>query len=142
MLFGCCNQTAFFFQKNTAKKFSYKETIIYICNMKQIQIIWHREAREFLISLNEKVRDKIVYNARKATITIDKELFKKLDGDIWELRTIYGKQCYRFLAFWDKRNNQNTLVIVTHGFVKKTDKTPKDEIAKAENKRKLYFANN
>ena len=110
--------------------------------MKQIQIIWHREAREFLISLNEKVRDKIVYNARKATITIDKELFKKLDGDIWELRTIYGKQCYRFLAFWDKRNNQNTLVIVTHGFVKKTDKTPKDEIAKAENKRKLYFANN
>lgn len=32
-----------------------------------------------------------------------------------------------------------TLVIATHGIVKKTQKTPSKEIAKAEEIRKLYF---
>ena len=99
-------------------------------------------ATEFLKTSNEKVREKIIYNARKITITVDKEIFKKLNGEIWELRTIYERQCYRFLAFWDKRDNKNTLVIVTHGFVKKTSKTPKAEIEKAERMRKQYFAEN
>ncbi len=43
------------------------------------------------------------------------------------------------LAFWDTENE--TLVIVTHGFIKKKQKTPKKEIAKAEQIRKLYFQN-
>jgi phage-related protein len=107
-----------------------------------MKIQFNKEAIDFLKTLNEKVREKILYNARKITITVDKEIFKKLEGEIWELRTIYEKQCYRFLAFWDKRNNQNTLIIVTHGFIKKTSKTPKAEIEKAERLRKQYFAEN
>ena len=110
--------------------------------MKKINIIFSNESKRFMKQLDEKVREKILYNARKITITVDKEIFKKLDGEIWELRTIYEKQCYRFLAFWDKRNNQNTLIIVTHGFIKKTSKTPKAEIEKAERLRKQYFAEN
>lgn len=39
-------------------------------------------ATEFLKTLNEKVREKIIYNARKITITVDKEIFKKLNGEI------------------------------------------------------------
>jgi len=107
-----------------------------------MKIQFNKEAIDFLKTLNEKVREKIIYNARKITITVDKEIFKKLEGEIWELRTIYERQCYRFLAFWDKRDNKNTLVIVTHGFVKKTSKTPKAEIEKAERMRKQYFAEN
>ena len=42
-------------------------------------------------------------------------------------------------AFWDK--DINTLVVATHGIVKKTQKTPKSEITKAEGIRKLYFEN-
>mgnify|MGYP001033477284 CR=1 FL=1 len=44
---------------------------------------------------------------------------------------------YRLLAFWD--TDAETLVIATHGFVKKTQKTPSKEINKAEAIRKLYF---
>lgn len=44
---------------------------------------------------------------------------------------------YRLLAFWD--TDEETLVIATNGFVKKTQKTPLKEIAKAEELRKLYF---
>jgi phage-related protein len=71
-------------------------------------------------------------------LVIDKELFKKMgDSDIWEFRTLYGGMSYRLLAFWD--TDEETLVIATNGFVKKTQKTPLKEIAKAEELRKLYF---
>ena len=67
------------------------------------------------------IKDKIIYNIAKAKFVIDPELFKKLDDtDIWEFRTFYNKVKYRLLAFWDKDNGTNTLVIATHGFIKKT----------------------
>jgi hypothetical protein len=43
------------------------------------------------------------------------------------------------LAFWDKTDNTNTLVISTHGFVKKQSKVPDNEISKAVTQRKKYF---
>jgi phage-related protein len=45
------------------------------------------------------------------------------------------------LAFWDKVNSETTLVIVTHGFVKKTQKIPKKEIYWTEQLMKEYFEN-
>jgi len=45
------------------------------------------EAKAFLDRLDEKARDKIVYNIWKARSTKDKELFKKLQDEIWEFRT-------------------------------------------------------
>lgn len=68
----------------------------------------------------------------------DINLFKKLENtDIWEFRTLYQGLAYRLFAFWD--NDEETLVVATHGFVKKTQKTPKREIDKAENIRKEWF---
>jgi phage-related protein len=52
---------------------------------------------------------------------------------------LYNKTYYRFFAFWDKTNKQETLVISTHGIEKKTGKVPKSEIQKAENLRTNYF---
>ena len=78
-------------------------------------------ADDFLNNLPTKIKDKIIYNIAKAKFVIDPELFKKLDDtDIWEFRTFYNKVKYRLLAFWDKDNGTNTLVIATHGFIKKT----------------------
>ena len=69
---------------------------------------------------------------------MDKELFKKLENsEIWELRTLFNGICYRLFAFWD--HEINVLVMVTHGIVKKTQKTPKKEIEKAERIRQEYF---
>lgn len=97
------------------------------------------EAIAFLESLDAKAREKILYNARKAQIVNDKELFKKLNDFIWEFRTKYNRNQYRLLAFWDKEETSPTLVIATHGFVKKTQKAPKHEIKRAEEIRKQYF---
>jgi phage-related protein len=97
------------------------------------------DAKDFLDNLADKPREKIIYNIRKAQMTQDKELFKKLNGDIWEFRTLYNKTHYRLFAFWDKTEKIDTIVISTHGLIKKTDKTPLSDIDKAERLRILYF---
>ena len=94
---------------------------------------------EFLDSLDDKSREKILYNIFKARVVTDKELFKKLSGETWEFRTLYNKKYYRLFAFWDKTDKIDTIVISTHGIVKKTNKIPKSEIEKAERIRKQYF---
>ena len=93
----------------------------------------------FLDSLESKSREKVLYNIWKSRSVNDNELFKKLEGEIWEFRTLYNKQYIRLFAFWDKRNKTDTVVISTHGLIKKTGKTPKIEIEKAEILRGRYF---
>ena len=97
------------------------------------------DAKDFLDNLADKPGEKIIYNIRKAQITQDKELFKKLNGEIWEFRTLYNKTHYRLFAFWDKIDKIDTIVISTHGLIKKTEKTPSSDIDKAERLRNLYF---
>jgi phage-related protein len=107
--------------------------------MKKFDVIFLAEVREFLLLLDEKSREKVIFNIDKAKIKTDKDLFKKLKNEIWEFRTLFNKTQYRLFSFWDKENNENTLVITTHGIVKKTDKTPEKEIEKAEKLRLKYF---
>ncbi len=97
------------------------------------------DVTDFLDTLDEKSRDKIVYNINKARTIRDDELFKKLIDDIWEFRTLYNKSLFRLLAFWDNEDREKTLVIATNAFIKKTKKTPKQEIEKAKAIRKIYF---
>lgn len=108
--------------------------------MKQkFEVILLGEVWDLLGLLDEKSRDKILYNIDKAKYVNAPELFKKLDDLIWEFRTKYQKTYYRFFAFWDKTDSTETLVIATHGIIKKTDKIPKAEIEKAKAIRKQYF---
>jgi len=107
--------------------------------IEKFEVKFLREAREFLLTLDEKTRDKILMNIDHAKHGLDPKLLKRLNSEIWEFRTKYKRQHFRILSFWDKRDNQNTLVIATHGFIKKSQKTPINEIKKAERIMKLYF---
>jgi phage-related protein len=97
------------------------------------------EAVEFLEHLDSKAREKIYYNLKKAQFVSDDELFKKLNDHIWEFRTLYNNTAYRLFSFWDKSYGKRTIVVATHGIVKKTQKTPVKEIEKAEKIRKQYL---
>ena len=44
-----------------------------------------------------------------------------------------------YLPFWDKTDNNNTLVIATHGVIKKSNKVSKSGIEKTKQIRKEYF---
>lgn len=105
----------------------------------RFQLVLMEEAKEFLKALPLPVSRKILYNIDKVKGGIlSSELFKKLENsDIWEFRTLFQGTAYRLFSFWD--SGTATLVIATHGIIKKTQKTPSKEIAKAEAIRKKYF---
>lgn len=94
----------------------------------KIQVVLLDEALTFVRSLPLKVQQKITYNYKKIEHGIvDKELFKKLENsEIWEFRTLFNGNCYRLFSFWDTETG--TLIVATHGIVKKTQKTPKKKL--------------
>jgi phage-related protein len=109
--------------------------------MKYFETIFLEDAKKFIEKLDIKSIRKIFYNIDLAEQTNDPKLFKKLQFDIWEFRTSYNGSELRLLAFWDKTNKRRTLVIATNGFIKKVDKVPSKEIAKAIALKINYFNN-
>lgn len=107
--------------------------------MTTFQIILLEEAKMFLQDIPKQAQKKVLYNIwRVAGGEKNKELFKKLENtDIWEFRTLYNGIAYRLFAFWD--TGKDTLVVATHGIIKKTQKTPRKEITKVETIMKQYF---
>ena len=61
-------------------------------------------------------------------------LSKHLDDGIFELRVSFENRISRSLYFYESDKQ----IIFTHGFVKKGQKTPKNEIGKAKTIRKLW----
>jgi phage-related protein len=109
--------------------------------MQKFQTRFLEEADKFISELDSKTAKKIFYNIDLAEQTNDPKLFKKLQNDIWEFRTIFAGLQIRLLAFWDKSDNTDTLVFATHGFIKKVDKVPKNEIERAVRIKEQYFEN-
>lgn len=93
---------------------------------KSFRLIMSEDAKVFIDGLPKPAADKIRYNIRRVMGgERNNEIFKKLENtDIWEFRTLCNKTAYRLFAF-----------------IKKTQKTPAKEIAKAETIMKYYFKN-
>ena len=128
------------------EKFLYHETFPYLCtqgkpktDMPTLQLTILEEARNFLESLPGQARKKMLHNIWRVTEgEKNSELFKKLEGsEIWEFRAMSGGMAYRLLSFWDKE--ERSLVVATHGFTKKAQKTPKKEIVRAEAIMRWYY---
>ena len=99
----------------------------------------HCPVEEFLDSLTGKQVQKIVWVLRliEELPIVPRQYFKKLvnTDNIWEVRVQLGNDIFRLLGFLDE---PNTLVL-THGFVKKTQKTPTQEITLAEQRKQDFF---
>ena len=108
---------------------------------RKFKVLISEEVDKFLSTIPIKARAKIIFNLEiVAGGKIDSELFKKLKGtDIWEFRTTFNHISYRILSFWDTK--RATLVVTTHGFIKKQQKTPKKEIKRAEEIKNEYIKN-
>ena len=110
--------------------------------MQYFQTRFLEEADIFIAGLHPKAAKKVFYNIDLAEQSNDPKLFKKLQKDIWEFRTNFAGVQIRLLAFWDKGNETETLVFATHGFIKKVDKVPSNEIERAIRIQKKYFESN
>jgi phage-related protein len=93
---------------------------------------------KFFDSLTNKQFEKIAFvlDLIEQIDLVPQKYFKKLKGtdEIWEVRAQQGNNTFRILGFFDGRD----LVVLNHAFTKKSQKTPKKEIALAE-KRKLDY---
>ena len=70
---------------------------------------------------------------------VPERFFKHLEGTdgIYEMRVKVGSDLYRIFCFFD----QGQLIILLNGFQKKKDKTPRQEIIRAERLKKEYYDN-
>ena len=87
-------------------------------------------ADEFLDDMEVKVRAKVKKWIEKLEIegpNLPRPFADVVRGKIRELRIRFGSNYYRFLYFFFGKK-----IIITHGFLKKTDKIPIGEIMKAE----------
>lgn len=107
--------------------------------MRYFETRFLEDVESFFSRLDAKTIKKILYNIDLAEQTNDPKLLKKLQQDIWEFRTSYAGFQIRLLAFWDKSDNNETLIIATHGFIKRTKKVPIHEIQRALRLKDIYF---
>ena len=91
--------------------------------IKPLKVILMPEAEEYLSKVEQKIQFKILNSIQKTETGFKAKYF------------------YRILAFWDSENEEETLILATHGFNKKTNKTPKSEIKRAESIKETYFLN-
>lgn len=95
---------------------------------------------EFLESLDDNQAKKVLWVLRlvRELNPVPSSYFSKManTADIWEVRVQYGGNIFRLLGFFDGAN----LIILAHGFQKKTQKTPKQEIELAESRKRDYLS--
>lgn len=106
---------------------------------KKRTIIFYKDYfEEFFIQQREKVKAKIIW-----TLELIEELeripetylkhIENRDG-LFEIRIQQGSDIFRIFCFFD----EGQLIVLTNGFQKKTQKTPKNEIEKAIKIKKEY----
>ena len=102
-------------------------------------IFYENHFIEFYQSQNEKVKSKIqyVFELIKQVDRVPEKFLKHLEGTegLFEVRVEYQSNIYRIFCCFD----EGSLVVLLNGFQKKTNKTPKKEIEKAERLMKEYF---
>ena len=94
---------------------------------------------EFLDSLPPRVAQKVTWVLKllQELDIVPGQYFKKLSAtdEIWECRMVFSGNTYRILCFLHGSNR----LVLTHGFMKKTVKTPGEEIANAERLKADYI---
>ncbi|MEM9391015.1 MAG: type II toxin-antitoxin system RelE/ParE family toxin [Bacteroidota bacterium] len=92
---------------------------------------------DFYNPLKQSVKDKVDY-VLQIVVSVQRvptKFFKHLEDGIYEIRIEVGGNIYRIFTFFD----DNKLLILLHGFQKKTQKTPRKEIGRAKKLRKEYY---
>ena len=101
-------------------------------------IAYKRYFLDFYEAQTDNVQRKIewVLNLIRITKRVPEKYFKHIEGTkgLYEVRIELGNNIYRIFTFFDEGN----LVVLSNGFQKKTQKTPKQEIIKALKIKKEY----
>lgn len=112
--------------------------------MEEFEIVFYdhpngsEPAKDFILSLDTKMRAKMLRTIKLLQdngYELREPYSKHLDEGIFELRAKVGSDISRVLYFFIVGRK----VVLTNGFIKKTQKTPPSEIEKAKEYRKEYL---
>ena len=96
---------------------------------------------EFYVAQSDKVRRKIAQTLvwLQTLDRLPSSVLKSIEGKkgLFEIRVEFGGDIFRIFCCFD----EGSLVILFNGFQKKTQKTPSNEIEKADKLMKEYFEN-
>jgi phage-related protein len=115
--------------------------ISYIClvDKKRLLLFYKNYFDEFYSAQAPKVKNKILWTLRiiEDLDRIPEIYFKHLEGadGLYEIRVQSGSDIFRIFCFFDDHN----LVVIGHGFQKKTQKTPEREIERGEKIKREYY---
>lgn len=114
--------------------------INYLCKMKVREVIaYKRYFIDFMSSLPQKMQDKVAKSITyiETVHNVPSTYLKHIEGTkgLFELRARLSKDTVRVFCFFD----EGRLVVLLSGFVKKTQKTPKEEIEKALRLMEEYY---
>jgi phage-related protein len=102
-------------------------------------IIYKNYFTDFFVKQRQKVKDKIVwtFDLIEELHRVPETYLKHLEGTdgLYEIRIQSGNEIFRIFCFFD----HGQLVVVTSGFQKKSQKTPRQEIIKAVKIKEEYF---
>lgn len=114
--------------------------------MPETRVVFYREddgsvpTLEWLSGLPAKVRDKCIEKIERLR-ELGHELLPPesdyLGNEIYELRTRFGQVRYRMLYFF----HGTAQAVISHGFLKKTQKTPQKQIQEAMKRKRLFSQN-
>lgn len=94
---------------------------------------------DFFVTLKPEVQDKFRWTLDliESMFRVPRQYLKHIEGTsgLYEIRVEYSGNIYRVFCFFDSGN----LVVLINGFQKKTQKTPQQEITRAEKLMNQYF---
>lgn len=93
---------------------------------------------DFYIKQKQKVKDKIIWTFKliETIQQVPEEYLKHMEGTdgLYEIRVQVGSNIFRIFCFFD----EGKLIVLANGFQKKTQKTPRSEIVKANKIKREY----
>lgn len=106
--------------------------------MKRTILTYGGYFERFIATLDTKERRKVDYilSLMETTDRLPVKFIKLIRDGLYELRIAFGGNIYRVFFIFDEGN----IVILFNGFKKKSQKTPKEEIAKALRLKNEYYA--
>jgi phage-related protein len=107
--------------------------------MKKRELFFYRDYfKDFYLRLNQKTQKKVLWTLKVIEYAdrIPEVYFKHLEDTdgLYEIRILFGGNIFRVICFFDNDN----IIVIGHGFQKKTQKIPPGEIEKAQRIKKEY----
>jgi phage-related protein len=101
--------------------------------------VYGNEFWDFYYAQKQEVQDKIdwIIGLVRTLRMVPDKLFKHIEGTdgLFEIKARVGTDTFRIFCFFDEGN----LIILLNGFQKKTEKTPRNEIDRAERLKQKYY---